>query len=65
MHLLECVAVVYEHVLLVTHEEEVAALVESHPLAILYLEGFILSQFIVQDVVDSDLVQEGGCHVIA
>lgn len=65
MHLLERVAVVYEYVLLVTYEEEVAALVESHPLTILYLEGFILSQFIVQDMVDSDLVQEGGCHVIA
>ena len=65
MYLLQRVAVEDEHVLLVDHEEEIPALVETHTKAILNLQGFILSQLVVQDVINSDLVQEGGCHVVA
>lgn len=65
MHLLQCVAVVNEDVFLVTYEEEVTALVETHALTIFYFECFILSQFIMQNVINSDFIQERGCHVIA
>jgi hypothetical protein len=65
MQLLQSVAVINEDVFLVTDEKEVSTLVETHTLTIFYFECFILSEFIMQNVIDSDFVKERGCHIIA
>ena len=58
MKLYKTVAIVNVQALAVSHEEIVASRVESHELAVLYFNVVVVAEFIMKDVIDSNLINK-------
>ena len=60
MKLYKTVAIVNVQALAVSHEEIVPSRVESHELAVLYFNVVVVAEFIMKDVIDSNLINKRG-----
>ena len=60
MKLYKTVAIVNVQALAVGHEEIVPSRVESHELAVLYFNVVVVAEFIMKDVIDSNLINKRG-----